>query len=292
MNIAIVTPTYNRIGLLNRLYESLLKQSNYSFTWIVVDDGSMDNTSEYIEKLDAPFNIRYFKQENSGKVKALNLAFDKNNDIDFFLIVDSDDYLLEYAIEIVLKTSNKYLMNKNVGAIFFRYQFENGEVIGQGKNTPSGEILMSRIEHDAKYDKVDGCIGYFQRTVKKYKYPTIDNEKYMGPTVIQLMMSEEYKIAFINRVIGVAEYQLGGLTNSGRRIRILSPISMLIYTHYMQDSQFNWLISIKYGIMSNTYFYYAKRNNKEHSIVSQLRIPKVLRIPGYLLAKIWEKKYL
>ena len=158
MNIAIVTPTYNRIGLLNRLYKSLLKQSNYSFTWIVVDDGSMDNTSEYIEKLDAPFNIRYFKQENSGKVKALNLAFDKNNDIDFFLIVDSDDYLLEYAIEIVLKTSNKYLMNKNVGAIFFRYQFENGEVIGQGKNTPSGEILMSRIEHDAKYDKVDGCI--------------------------------------------------------------------------------------------------------------------------------------
>ena len=74
MTITVFTPTYNRRYLIDRLYKSLCSQTDKSFEWIVVDDGSTDETIEYfseITKKDNSFEIKYVKQENGGKHRAI-----------------------------------------------------------------------------------------------------------------------------------------------------------------------------------------------------------------------------
>jgi glycosyltransferase involved in cell wall biosynthesis len=100
-NITIFTPTYNRRQLIERLYQSLLSQTQKNFEWLVIDDGSTDNTENYFTDLLAkqqPFPIRYIKQENGGKHRAINKGVQNANG-ELFFIVDSDDYLTENAIE-------------------------------------------------------------------------------------------------------------------------------------------------------------------------------------------------
>ena len=98
-DITILTPTYNREKLLHKLYKSLCNQKDKDFEWIVVDDGSNDNTDEYIETIQkkADFPIRYYKKNNGGKHTALNYGcqYVKTK---LVFIVDSDDTLTDDAI--------------------------------------------------------------------------------------------------------------------------------------------------------------------------------------------------
>jgi len=103
--ITVFTPTYNRAYILNRLYESLKKQSSKSFLWLIIDDGSTDNTEELVNAWirENIIEIRYYKQENGGKQRAHNKAVELC-DTELFICVDSDDYLTENAIEGVFLT--------------------------------------------------------------------------------------------------------------------------------------------------------------------------------------------
>ena len=101
--ITLFTPTYNRAYILDVLYRSLQKQIYTDFEWVVVDDGSVDNTQELLEtwqKENNPFTIRYFKQENGGKCRAINHGL-KQAQGELFFTVDSDDYLTEEMTAIV-----------------------------------------------------------------------------------------------------------------------------------------------------------------------------------------------
>ena len=94
MLLTILTPTYNRAGMLPQLYNSLKKQACKDFEWVIVDDGSTDNTQEVVKAwlLGSDFPIRYFYKENGGKHTALNYAVQKiESELTF--IVDSDDTL-------------------------------------------------------------------------------------------------------------------------------------------------------------------------------------------------------
>lgn len=71
----VFTPTYNRGYTLSRLYESLKSQGTTDFEWMIVDDGSTDNTYQLVEKWiqeEKNFSIRYLKKENGGKPRAIN----------------------------------------------------------------------------------------------------------------------------------------------------------------------------------------------------------------------------
>lgn len=293
MEIAIVTATFNRSKLLQRLIKSLDLQTIMNFTWIVVDDGSEDNTEQLISTLNKKYKIMYIKQENGGKAKALNNAFRLYKEFDLFVIVDSDDQLLPNAIENIKNKSNEYYHNLNVGALYFRYKFQNGELLTRPNSNDTEELVLSRMEHDAKFKKVDGCVAYYSRAIEKYKYPEVHNENYMGPVVIQLMMSKEYKIVFTQEVVGIAEYQEDGLSHSGRKLRIKNPLSMMIYCHYMQEDEFDKLTKIKYGIMINAYKFIGNATIKNFikSIPGYLKIPKKYYLLGTILGKYWLEKY-
>ena len=114
MTITILTPTYNREGTLRKLFESLQKQTSKDFEWIVIDDGSKDNTEalvkEFIDKAEG-YPVTYLKQENSGKHVALNNGIGKAQG-ELIFIVDSDDWLSDNAVETILEYREKYSAQK------------------------------------------------------------------------------------------------------------------------------------------------------------------------------------
>ena len=100
----VFTPTYNRAYILPRLYQSLREQTCKDFEWMIVDDGSTDDTGKLVaqwEDQNNGFDIHYYKIQNGGKPRAINFGITKANG-DFFFMVDSDDHLTTDAVQKML----------------------------------------------------------------------------------------------------------------------------------------------------------------------------------------------
>ena len=117
--VTVFTPTYNRAYTLERLYNSLVEQTNNSFVWLIVDDGSTDNTAQLVNKFIAEnkINIQYHCQENAGKSQAHNKGV-ALCETELFVCVDSDDYLAPNAIERVTHHWNYAKSLENCIGIF------------------------------------------------------------------------------------------------------------------------------------------------------------------------------
>ena len=194
--ITIFTPTYNRRQLIDTLYHSLLKQTQKNFEWLVVDDGSTDGTENYFSELltqTHPFPIRYIKQENGGKHRAINCGI-KNATGDLFFIVDSDDYLLPNAIEKINQwTSSLDNSHKWCGIAGLR-GFSKEKVIGQH---PSVDYVDAKNTERSKF-QLDGDKAeiYFKEVLKQYPFPEIPGENFISEERIRFFippMEMQYK---------------------------------------------------------------------------------------------------
>lgn len=105
--VTIITPTYNRASYLDETIKSVLRQNYSKIDYIVIDDGSTDNTQDVLAKyLD---KITCVHQSNIGETRTVNkgIAMAKG---EIICIVNSDDPLLPGAIEKAVKTLKKNLM--------------------------------------------------------------------------------------------------------------------------------------------------------------------------------------
>ena len=119
VRLTIITPTYNRAHTIFRCYESLLRQSNTEFEWIVVDDGSTDETQELFSTFNTDrFPVIKLHKANGGKHTALNAAHPHIHG-EYVLILDSDDYLVKTAVEEVLKAWERFDNDESVGIVTF-----------------------------------------------------------------------------------------------------------------------------------------------------------------------------
>ena len=135
MKISILTPTYNRANLLTNLYNSLVKNLNYGLEieWLIMDDGSTDNTQSVVENFikQNKIDIKYFKQENQGKMVAINNLVEKTTG-ELIVDCDSDDYFSDDAFKIIKESYEKY-PNENqelYGMCFLKYDTK-GQNMGQ-----------------------------------------------------------------------------------------------------------------------------------------------------------------
>lgn len=171
--ISFFTPTYNRAHTLHRVYEALNKQTFRDFEWIIIDDGSTDNTKEVVDSFieTSDFNIRYYKQENNHKFvtvfKGVELAKGK-----FFILGDSDDSFDHDSFEKLINYWNN--APKNTAFVSVLAKDENGHI--DGNKFPDSEISMSIFDMRYKY-KVKGD-KWGLSTTEIYKKIPIDLEKY------------------------------------------------------------------------------------------------------------------
>ena len=248
--ITILTPTYNRESQLINLYDSLINQSNNDFEWLVVDDGSTDDTECEINKWinEHKINIRYIRKENGGKHTALNLGI-KSINSKWTFIVDSDDYLTEDAIEIIKKNDELYDTSELCGMAFLRKSKNKGYLTN--KLVPKDGLIESFC--DCRYGR--GIVGdmaevWKTKCLKENPFPEFKNEKFISEDVVWIAMSQKYKMIFFNKAIYISDYLDDGLTINRRKHNILSPKGCM----YRGEIQLDANLPIKYKCRAMLYY--------------------------------------
>lgn len=208
--LTIFTPAYNRAHTIGRTYESLLMQGNKDFIWLIVDDGSTDNTKELIKKWQSKnngFDIIYIYKENGGMHTAHNTAYE-NITTELNVCIDSDDKLAPNAVEKILKLWDNVDKKKYAGIIGLDADF-SGKIIGNGfpKNLKSTTL--------SGYYKNGGCgdkkLVYRTDIMKKYPpYPVFDGEKYVSLGYKYQLCDQDYELIVLNDILCEVEYQENG----------------------------------------------------------------------------------
>lgn len=214
MKISVLTPTYNRADLLHKLYKSLLINAKYGvqIEWIVMDDGSTDNTKEVMEKFikEKVINIKYYYQENKGKMFAINQIV-KYATGDLIIECDSDDYFTENAFEVI---NSGYKLHKNrthiYGLCFLKYD-QDGNNMG---NLFGKEITTMYDLYFKEGETGEKALVFFSNIRKKYKYELEGNEKFITEARMFHKMDKDYKMIYINEPIMICEYQPDGYSKN------------------------------------------------------------------------------
>lgn len=223
MKITVFTPTYNRGYIIENLYRSLQRQTVTDFEWLVIDDGSVDNTPELFaawQQDGNPFPIRYYRQENGGKCRAINKALELARG-ELFFTVDSDDYLTDDALEkIALWEAQLPRDDKFCGVA--------GNLGTSPAETPNRALPDPFFDGTAldRYDAVDGerAMVFYTDIHRQYAYPVFETEKFMTEAVTWNRMAHDgYKMRFYNDIIWVFEYKEDGLTRAGSKLFLDNP---------------------------------------------------------------------
>lgn len=205
-SLTIFTPTFNRAYILHLCYESLKRQTNKDFVWLIIDDGSTDNTKDlidgWISEMSIP--IRYHFQENLGMHGAHNTAFELI-DTELNVCIDSDDYMADDAVEKIISFWNKYGNDKYAGIIGLD-AYHDGEVIGTRLPVDMKTSTFSELYglHKVKGDKK--LVYRSELTRKCPPYPIFPGEKYCPLTCKWILIDQEYPLLIMNDVLCHVEY--------------------------------------------------------------------------------------
>lgn len=253
--ITIFTPTYNRAYIIEILYKSLKRQSFKDFEWIIYDDGSSDNTEDVIQKFidEDILDIKFIKAINRGKHVAINEGVDIAKG-ELFFIVDSDDFLLDDSIELVMGAWNSIDKNerKNFAGVGGRRRI-SGESKEFNFSTEYLDATLSdfSLVYNNMQDKAE---VYVTDVLKKYKFPSFENENFMTEVVVWYAMSDDsYKLRWFNKDIYECEYLDDGLSNNFYKRRIES-INGTCYS-YNKLASFNLPFKYKLRYKINYYRY-------------------------------------
>lgn len=289
-NITILTPTYNRESTLKRLYESLCHQTNKNFTWMVVDDGSEDQTKQLIEafKNEKVISICYLHQQNQGKHFALNRGI-KQISSELTFIVDSDDYLTPDAIESIEREWQPYRYDETISGISFLRGYSGTECIGcEFPDTKACSAIDMRIKRNVYGDKAE---VFRTDLLKQYPFPEIEGEKFIGEDIVWNDIAKSYKMAWCNQIIYITEYLSGGLTKSGRKLRVHCPVGGMLNSKMMLTHEFPIKFRFKKGILYNCYRHFMQREDLKKYPFYVSMTTLATKPFGFALYLSWKKYY-
>lgn len=215
--LTVFTPAYNRADTLERLYKSLQSQTSYNFEWLVIDDGSKDNTKDVVAAwIDSEknFKIRYIYKVNGGLHTAYNKAIE-NMDTELAVCIDSDDYMPDYAVEHIEKFWRENGSGEYAGITALDYDAKTNENIGGVYPDQKAINLIDVLI--GKYPTVYGDKKHVVRT-ELYKQVApmgnFEGEKNFNPHCLHLKISLDKDFLILNENLCFVDYQPDGMTNS------------------------------------------------------------------------------
>lgn len=228
--LTIFTPTYNRAALLFKLWRSLCAQTNKDFVWLIIDDGSSDDTGRLVSswQKQSAFTIIYVYQKNSGKHIAHNEAV-KRCKTSLFICVDSDDLLIPNAVALI---HSYWKESRGKGSNVVGWCARRGDLREKpvnDANWPHNEPEVSFVD---LYEKIRfrGETALIWRTdaLKQYHFPVVTSEKFVTEQVLYYQLSFTEKLKLKNDIFYLFKYQDDGYTKQGLQLNIKNPIGTAI----------------------------------------------------------------
>lgn len=225
--LTIFTPTYNRAYCLGKGYEALRRQTSKDFEWIIIDDGSSDNTKELVASWmaqDNSFAIRYHYKENGGMYTGYNAAIAMAR-TKLCVCVDSDDWLTDDAVEKILNHWEKNGSEEYAGVVGLDC-FESGEILGdpfpEQKSINLIDLAVGRYKLNNRDRKIVVRTELYQSVAPMKEFP---GEPDFNPHLMHLQISRKYDFLVMNEKLCVVEYQPDGMTNTVFKQYLRSPRS-------------------------------------------------------------------
>lgn len=289
MTITILTPSYNRGTALDNLFKSLQKQTSKDFKWLLIDDGSTDDTKNIVAEMQqiANFPVRYIYKENGGKHTALNVGVQQiASELTF--IVDSDDTLVPNAIETILEYHEKYGKQDKLCGYSFLRQYPNGEINGKPfvPDEKVGTFIDCRINADDTH--ADKAEVFFTKCLREYPFPEYNNEKFLGEDIVWIRMALKYQMVHINKAIYVGTYLDDGLTKNRRMNNIKSPYGCMERAKEFMRPELKLRYRLKGAMQYLIYGKFAQEENLIAKAPDKLLVLAAL-VPSEVLYIWWSK---
>lgn len=236
----VFTPTYNRGYILPKLYQSLKKQSFTDFEWIIVDDGSSDETEKIVSqwlKEDNPFSVRYLKKENAGKPRAINYGIQYARG-KFFFMVDSDDFLLPDALAKMEQWCLEIESKPEFIGVGAARGFPDGSYIKgvAPAVNEKGFVDATNLQRGDYNLDADMCEAYKTEIFRKYPMAQWPGEKF-APEQIALneIALDGYSLRWYSDIIYQCDYLEDGLTKGSKLLEKNNPMGYaMMYNHMLK----------------------------------------------------------
>ncbi|PZU82693.1 MAG: glycosyltransferase family 2 protein [Chryseobacterium sp.] len=276
----IFTPTFNRAYILPKLYNSLKYQTNKNFIWLIVDDGSFDETKALVQEFqdENQFDIHYIFQENKGKHFAVNNGL-RNAKTEFFCVIDSDDYLAEDAIEEMEKLSSKIKEDSKVAGFAF-IRFSEKEDIDKSL---FGRKEWLTGESDYKWE-IHGEMTYCFKTKihQEFYFPEFEGEKFCQESLVFRRIERKYRILFTDKVLAYGDYLEDGLMKNYYQLLLKNPKGSLL--NIKERLQYDKVSSEEKMKLAKTYWDIASKTHRSFG-------EKFFGISPFLILKMLINKY-
>lgn len=281
LRITVFTPTYNRAYTLPRLYESLKAQTFHNFEWVIVDDGSADNTAEIVRGFiqERPFfEIKYRKTENGGKHRAINRGMDLVEG-ELFLMMDSDDWLRKDALEWIDRVEKEIPeeQKSQFAGVYGLKCHTDGSLIGSTFDGATLDITyFEREKYGVSGDKAE---IYYSKYMRQFPFPEFEGEKFCTECLVwDQVAALGLKLRHFNEGIYFGEYLEDGLTHREKKLYAENPKQYGQYVHniyaFRKQDRIHAMIKIY------EYYLYEKEKISFGDICRNLN----LGIPTVLLA--------
>jgi glycosyltransferase involved in cell wall biosynthesis len=284
----VITPTYNRGELLGRIYESLNNQTYKDFEWIIVDDGSTDDTQKIVEEIKGSnISVKYVFQANKGKHVAVNRGVEIAKGF-LIVILDSDDYILPETLFSIKETwlgipeSEK----RSFAGVAGLCAFQDGSMVG---NAFPLDILDSNpVEIRTRFGVKGDKFEVFRNDILKfYKFPE-DIGKFVTEALIWNRIAKTYKVRYVNKVWAVKEYRKDGLSYKSLLIRAQNPdASCLYYKEFLEIKNLYVPLSHKFRAMVN-YCRFSFHRKRVSLYPSFSKLQFIIAIPFGFAMYLWD----
>lgn len=288
--LTVFTPAYNRAHTLPRTYESLLKQDCKDFVWLIVDDGSSDNTKELVkewQKKENGFEIHYIYKENGGMHTAHNVAYE-NIDTELNVCIDSDDELAPGAVKCIVNLWSGIDKQKYAGIIGLDADMNTGKIIGTKFPKDMKETTLQGF-YDAG-GSGDKKLVYRTDIMKELPpYPIFEGEKYVSLGWKYQLCDQKYQLITTNTVFCNVEYQADGSSMNMLRQYLKNPNGFA----FIRKENMKYIKSVKRNFIDCIHYVSSSiiAGNKKFIMESPKRFMTVLAIPfGCCLTMYIKKK--
>lgn len=288
--LTVFTPTFNRAFCLGNCYDSLVSQTSKDFKWLIIDDGSSDNTKDLVATwiLENKIAIQYHYQDNQGMHGGHNTAYSLMN-TELNVCIDSDDFMPDNAVEIILNLWETRDKSRNLAGIIGLDAFKDGRIIEKiPENFQYATLSELEVENKIKGDKK---VVLRTDVVKQFPpYPIYPNERLVPLGTLYLMIDQTYKYLCTNEVFCIIEYLEDGSSKNILKQYKKSPNGFLYARVLEMTYSKNFFYSFTRAMHYISSCMFTKKpifnvENPKKSITF-LALPFGLLLHGYILFKI------